>query len=157
MAAYAWWKTLEWHLQSMLLIRTYGMWWHPQFAVNMRRSCTVLTLAACVSACGFIWLWLETVFAHGAFFCMFVCNSGGTSCVCFCWGGGGVNTQMHMHAPPHTGVGNILMLRAKQEIGNAFKSLALRTGFRSQTKSPHNPGIACDRVHHGIVLYPLRA
>lgn len=49
------------------------------------------------------------------------------------------------------------MSTAKQEIGNTFKSLALRTVFRSQAKSPHKPGIACDRVHRGIALYPLRA
>lgn len=57
----------------------------------------------------------------------------------------------------NTEVGNILMSTAKQEIGNTFKSLALRTVFRSQAKSPRKPGIACDRVHRGIALYPLCA
>ena len=74
-------------------------------------------------------------------------------CVCFgCYGRGGV----HAHTQ-NTEVGNILMSTAKQEIGNTFKSLALRTVFGSQAKSRREPGIACDRVHRGIALYPLRA
>lgn len=92
-------------------------------------------------------------------FCMhvLVCNYVSVPCICVCLrvcvldvSGGYMHTQ-------NTEVGNILMSTAKQEIGNTFKSLALRTVFRSQAKSPHKPGIACDRVHRGIALYPLRA
>lgn len=48
------------------------------------------------------------------------------------------------------------MSTVKQEIGNTFKSLALSTALGSQAKSPREPGIACDRVHRGIALYPQR-
>lgn len=120
----------------------------------------MITLPACVSAC--MWLYLTVtvcVFADLVCFAwMYLCVIMVVSHACVCWlfffwwgwGGWGLHTQ-------NTEVGNILMSRAKQEIGNTFKSLALRTVFRSQTKSPHKPGIACDSVHHGIVLYPLRA
>lgn len=60
-------------------------------------------------------------------------------------------------AHKNTEVGNILMSTVKQEIGNTFKSLALSAVLRSQAKSPREPRIACDRVHRGIALYPLRA
>ena len=67
-------------------------------------------------------------------FCMHLCKRP-DACVraCVFWmfqgwrveGGGTVRAQ-------NTEVGNILMSTAQQEIGNTFKSLALRTAFGSQ-------------------------
>lgn len=118
----------------------------------------MITQPACVFfSC--MWLYLTvtvSVFADACVFCMHVFNYAKCpmhvyACVFWMFWGGYMHTQ-------NTEVGNILMSTAKeQEIGNTFKSLALRTVFRSQAKSRREPSIACDRVHRGIALYPLPA
>lgn len=128
--------------------RTREMWWPPQcLLVTCKVSVSIKyhDHPACMCFCMHVALFdcdCKCVCRCLCVFCMhvFVCN--------YVSVGGYVHTQ-------NTEVGNILMSTAKQEIGNTFTALALRTVFRSQAKSPREPSIACDRVHQGIALYPL--
>lgn len=141
------------------------MWWPPQSAGNVQSFCFNKKHGdqpACMCFCMHVALfdcgWKRVcrclrVFCMHVFF--LVCNYVSVPRMCVCvrvrWMfRGGARTHKN------TEVGNILMSTVKQEIGNTFKSLALNAALRSQPRSPREPGIACDRVHRGIALYPLR-
>lgn len=104
------------------------------FSSNKKNNINI-SLPACVSAC--MWLYLTgdvSVFAD--------------ACVCFALTFLGSKCPIHVHVcvldaagcvcmcTQNTEVGNILMSKAKQEIGNTFKSLALSTVAQEPDTSP---------------------